>query len=307
MKMLKMLQAAALATAICSGCDYRERQARENDRDNSVFRAAMADYQAGRLDAAASGFEKVIESTPLNATARFQLASLQHDHQRKYLEAIANYRIYAEIAPKSDKSQVALERAKLCEEQYKAKVEQDIRNSENAGLVSELNELKKQLGEMQATEKELRATIAAKEKAIADISAENTRVRRFVGSIGDGESTEKPVVVADVKKLLDEEEDDEDRIRFSADVAQLLRDEVVESLEPPMPVSEKKPPKPVVEKEWTAPETYVVKEGDTLYKLAKEFYGDTGAWKLIRDANKATITTDGRIKAGQEIKLPKPW
>jgi nucleoid-associated protein YgaU len=307
MKMLKMLQAAALATAICSGCDYRERQARENDRDNSVFRAAMADYQAGRLDAAASGFEKVIESTPLNATARFQLASLQHDHQRKYLEAIANYRIYAEIAPKSDKSQVALERAKLCEEQYKAKVEQDIRNSENAGLVSELNELKKQLGEMQATEKELRATIAAKEKTIADISAENTRVRRFVGSIGDGESTEKPVVVADVKKLLDEEEDDEDRIRFSADVAQLLRDEVVESLEPPMPVLEKKPPKPVVEREWTAPETYVVKEGDTLYKLAKEFYGDTGAWKLIRDANKATVTTDGRIKAGQELKLPKPW
>lgn len=297
---------ALMAATICSGCDYAQRKARENDRDNATFRAAMADYQAGRLDAAVKGFEKVIEYSPLNATARFQLASLQHDYEHKYLEAIANYRIYAEIAPRSDKSQVALERARLCEDQYKAKVEQDIRNSENAGMVAELNQLKAKLAEMEEKEKELVNTIAQRDKTIGDLSNENTRVRRFVGSIGEGESTEKPVVVADVKKLLDEEEDDEDRIRFSADVAQLLRDEVTETVEPPMPVSDPKPPKAPEAPAPEIPETYVVKEGDTLYKIAKDFYGEIGAWKKIRDANKATITTDGRIKAGQEIKLPKP-
>ncbi len=52
------------------------------------------------------------------------------------------------------------------------------------------------------------------------------------------------------------------------------------------------------------PESYVVQDGDTLYKIALRFYGKTSAWKLIRDANKATISTDGRIQSGQKIVLP---
>lgn len=50
--------------------------------------------------------------------------------------------------------------------------------------------------------------------------------------------------------------------------------------------------------------TYVVEEGDTLYKIARKFYGKDSMWKKIRDANKATITTDGRVMAGQTIILP---
>ena len=306
--MKQTLKTAAILAilATLSGCDrLNSRKARESDRDNATFRAAMADYQAGRLDAAIEGFEKVIESSPMNVTARFQLASLQHDHQHNYLEAIANYRIYAEMAPKSDKQTVAIERAKLCEDQYKAKVEQDIRNSENAGMVAELKQLKERIAEMEEQEKEYQKLLAGKDREIADLQKQNTRVRRFVGSIGDGESTERPVVVADVKKLLDEEEDDEDRIRFSADVAQLLRDEPEESMETPLPVSEKKEPKPPKPEEPVMPDTYTVQEGDTLYKIAKDHYGTVSAWKDIRDANKDKITTDGRIKAGQTITLPK--
>jgi len=52
------------------------------------------------------------------------------------------------------------------------------------------------------------------------------------------------------------------------------------------------------------PATYVVEEGDTLYKLALRFYGRRSAWQKIRDANKATVTTDGRIQAGQTLVLP---
>lgn len=52
------------------------------------------------------------------------------------------------------------------------------------------------------------------------------------------------------------------------------------------------------------PESYVVQEGDSLYKIARRFYGKEAEWKKIRDANKATISTDGRVKAGQTIVLP---
>ena len=53
------------------------------------------------------------------------------------------------------------------------------------------------------------------------------------------------------------------------------------------------------------PDTYVVQEGDTLYKIALRFYGRTSAWKMIREANKESITTDGRVRTGQTLKLPK--
>ena len=52
------------------------------------------------------------------------------------------------------------------------------------------------------------------------------------------------------------------------------------------------------------PESYVVQDGDSLYKIARRFYGKESEWKKIRDANKATISTDGRVKAGQTIILP---
>jgi nucleoid-associated protein YgaU len=53
------------------------------------------------------------------------------------------------------------------------------------------------------------------------------------------------------------------------------------------------------------PDSYVVQEGDTLYKIALRFYGRTSAWKMIREANKESITTDGRVRTGQTLKLPK--
>ena len=52
------------------------------------------------------------------------------------------------------------------------------------------------------------------------------------------------------------------------------------------------------------PPVYVVQEGDTLYKIALRFYGRKSAWRMIREANKVTIPPDGRVKAGQSIKLP---
>ena len=50
--------------------------------------------------------------------------------------------------------------------------------------------------------------------------------------------------------------------------------------------------------------TYVVQPGDTLFRVAEKFYGDSTRWKIIRDANRARIDPDGRIRAGQMIVVP---
>jgi len=50
--------------------------------------------------------------------------------------------------------------------------------------------------------------------------------------------------------------------------------------------------------------TYVVQPGDTLFRVAEKFYGDSTHWKKIRDANRTRIDPDGRIRAGQIIVVP---
>lgn len=50
--------------------------------------------------------------------------------------------------------------------------------------------------------------------------------------------------------------------------------------------------------------TYVVQPGDTLFRVAEKYYGDSTQWKKIRDANRARIDPDGRIRAGQIIVVP---
>ena len=52
------------------------------------------------------------------------------------------------------------------------------------------------------------------------------------------------------------------------------------------------------------PRTYVVQPGDSLFRVAEKFYGDSTKWKKIRDANRTRIDPDGRIRAGQIIIVP---
>jgi len=52
----------------------------------------------------------------------------------------------------------------------------------------------------------------------------------------------------------------------------------------------------------TAPASREVQRGDSLYKIAKEVYGDANMWPLIAAAN--GIATPDLIRAGQELTLP---
>lgn len=51
-------------------------------------------------------------------------------------------------------------------------------------------------------------------------------------------------------------------------------------------------------------QTYVVKSGDSLSKIAKHFYGDASKWHAIHAANKAAIPNPDLIQVGQELTIP---
>ena len=53
-----------------------------------------------------------------------------------------------------------------------------------------------------------------------------------------------------------------------------------------------------------AEETYTVKAGDTLSKIAKQFLGDANAYPAIFDANRDQLSDPDKIKPGQVLKIP---
>ena len=58
----------------------------------------------------------------------------------------------------------------------------------------------------------------------------------------------------------------------------------------------------------TAPiggQTYTVKKGDSLSKIAKQFYGDANKWKKIHAANADRIPNPDLIHPGLQLTIPE--
>jgi len=53
-----------------------------------------------------------------------------------------------------------------------------------------------------------------------------------------------------------------------------------------------------------AVKTYTVQPGDSLSKIAKQFYGNANAYMKIFDANKDQLTDPNKIQIGQVLKIP---
>jgi nucleoid-associated protein YgaU len=65
----------------------------------------------------------------------------------------------------------------------------------------------------------------------------------------------------------------------------------------PAPGAPEQPPHPVSQ-------TYTVKPGDTLSKIAKELLGNANAYQAIFDANRDQLNDPNRIQPGQVLKIP---
>ena len=306
---------AILSLASLTAC---ERGGRFNDdRAGATYRAAMADYQAGRLKEAIEGFRRVCAENPANASARFQLACLLQDSAHDYLNAYGAYQEYLLQRPESDKATLAKTRRDVCEREL-AKVLAEKNAPESVREAARVEqELRASLTRAEAEIEELKAALRDEREKGASIASEYERLKKFVRDEAPAEGQAQAPEEGELDRLralLDEDREASSPTRESLDdVKRLMAEDAAHGAPPltsarPSPVKE--PPEkraaPADETPVDAfPKTYVVQDGDTLYKIAIRFYGRASLWSRIRDANRATISTDGRLKTGQKIVLPK--
>ena len=316
---------AALGLSLLAACDGSGLQGRfRNEQEDSTYRSALADYRAGRLDAAAAGFEKAIRKNPANASARFQYACLMQDMKKDWLEAFCAYREFLAQRPDSDKARIARDRMAVCERELAAELAAKHRLAGNEAFTKEISALRQDL-------KAAEARAVASEKAFEEEHAryqalEDEHGRLLAAVKGTGAEESATPAHVELKDLLEEDaEDDSPRQSTFADAKALKDEEGDETAESGPSIlpeqtaydrERRDAAKAEADRASAArakknadaaarrPKTYVVQEGDTLYKIALRFYGRVAAWRRIRDANKAIISNDGRVKAGQEISLP---
>ena len=316
---------ALLALAGLAACDSRTASEFKQERASRQYQAAMDDYTAGRLEAAVKGFEKVLRADPANTSARFQLACLQQDSRHDNLGAFCNYREYLQQAPDSDKAKMAKERLAICERALAEELAKKMNLIGDSAIAEEIEHSRNELAAMKKKNDELLAKLKDSAGAVSELKGENERLRKLLASLAgeSGGTPEKADIVSSVKDLLDDEPaaptvtalDEAKSLNALAEAddgdvgtaSSLLPTQAADAKEKKK-ASEDAAKKAKAEREAkkdAIPDTYVVQEGDTLYKIALRFYGRTSAWKMIREANKETITTDGRVRTGQTLKLPK--
>lgn len=307
MKSNSALFAFSLLLFTFLGCDYVDSRVIDRERADSIYRAAMADYAAGRIDKAVAGLERVVAATPSNSSARFQLACLMQDTKKDYLSAICHYREFLLLDRSGDKVALANDRIVQCERLLGPELVQRYDEGGNATLKDANDLLNERIASLEKTNADLEKRLEKAMVRARESAEEVERLRKMLrGDIV--EDATKPQINTEEALLDDESDGKEDRIRFSKDVQNLIVEEEKEKATTPFAVAEKKPepPKKAVEEpaHEERPAEYVVQEGDTLYKLAVRFYGNRSAWNRIREANKTVISTDGRIKVGQKLVLP---
>jgi LysM repeat protein len=321
-KTLKMVLALTILTGL-TACDSRTAGNFKEERSVRQYQAAMNDLSAGRIDAAVAGLEKVIRENPGNASARFQLACLLQDSRHDNLGAICNFREYLLLAPTSDKASMARERISICERRLADELLKRLNLSGNREIAEESERLRKDLAASESERERLSAELTKAQTELTAQRRENERLRRMMASLeNDGEEAAlqaKPVSVVD---LLDNEGADGQNAELAEarklDAEAEAEDESVQTASLLLPTqapdakekketaqAERKAIRDAAAKKAEHPDTYVVQEGDTLYMIANRFYGRTSAWKAIREANKEIIGMDGRVRAGQTIKLPR--
>ena len=70
------------------------------------------------------------------------------------------------------------------------------------------------------------------------------------------------------------------------------------------PVEKKQDVKPPAQTPLAQSRSYTIKSGDSLSKIAKQFYGDASAWNKIYRANQDLIKDPDKIFPGQKIIIP---
>ena len=315
---LRALTALLVLSLLVVGCDRGgvfEQERRE--RAEALFAEALSAEAQGNIGAAEALYEQLLQKDASMALAHLNLAMLQHDARKEYIEAIHHYRMYLALQPKSEKAGMVRERMAAARTLLASQLAAEMVATESRAIAAERDDLRAKVLAAERAQGELQKQLDARDKELDVLKRQVARLNTVVDAMKQTEeATAKSHAAelaaarqaADEAKAKVEEEKAEDEIAaIRADALRMLMEEdggikaANEATRKAVATAEVSTP---VAATPTSGKRYLVRPGDTFSKLSREAYGNAAGWSRIRDANRSTTNPDGRLRAGETILIP---
>ncbi len=281
------------AVLLLAGCGEGDRSSYATEADEPGYRQGQSLLKSGRRQEALSSFLKVIDKRGDDAPeSHLEAGLLYYAHINDPIAAIYHFRKYLALRPNSPQAPLVKQRIDAAIREFARTLPaQPLENTvQRVDLIAELDKLK--------LENEML------KQQVADLKAgrEPAEDATGAGPAGPTASVATPPAAAPAGNF-----------SFNLDSMPVVRTRplVTEPAGKGKTPAKRTPavqaPAPAETKPAPAKgggRTHVVKQGDTLSKLAQQYYGNRAKWRDIFNANRKTMRNEGDLHVGMELVIP---
>lgn len=278
--LLPVLASALLLGTV--GCGDNDRLSYANELDEPNYREGQSLLKSGRRQEALSAFLKVIDKRDDAAESHLEVGLLYVQHINDPLSAIYHFRKYLALRPNSPQAPLVRQRI-------------------NAAILEFARTLPAQPLEGQSQRVDL---VAALDK----LKQENEALKQQLADAKAARGVANPVAAGET--LVVSTTTPSNAVNFTLEAVPTVRTRPApgtptRSASAPTVTtpSTARPatPSPNIA---TGPRKHIVRPGDTLSKLAQQYYNNRAKWRDIYAANRNVMKSESDMKVGTELKIP---
>ena len=316
---LRAILLLMMGAALMAGCNRDSVSDQERrERNDALFAEALAAEEQGNISAAEALYEQLLQRDASVALAHLNLAMLQHDSRKEYIEAIHHYRMYLALQPKSEKTALVQERLEAARTLLASQLAAERIAIESRAVAAERDDLRVKLAEANKRTDAANKALDGRDEEIAELKRQVARLTALVNTLKSSEAETAKAHAAELaaarkaaeeaKKAAEAEPSVDDEIAaVRADALRMIAEEdggIQAQNKATREAIANLAGEETIATTPTAGKRYLVRPGDTFSKLSREAYGNAAGWTRIRDANRSTTNPDGRLRAGETILIP---
>lgn len=318
---LRAILLLMLGAAVMAGCDRNQVAEQERrERADALFAEALAAEEQGNISAAEALYEQLLQRDASLALAHLNLAMLQHDSRKEYIEAIHHYRMYLALQPKSEKAPLIQERLAAARTLLAAQLAAERIAIESRAVAAERDELRTKLSAADKRVAEANKALDARTKEMEELKRQVARLTTLVETLKSSEEEAAKAHAAELaaarkaaeeaKQAVEAESEptvDDEIAAVRADALRMINEAdggIQSQNDATRAAIAELEGEEAIAATPTPGKLYLVRPGDTLSKLSREAYGNAAGWTRIRDANRSTTNPDGRLRAGETVIIP---
>jgi len=270
---------------LLGGCGDSDRFTYANETDEPNYREGQSLLKSGRRQEALTAFLKVIDRRRDDAPeSHLEVGLLYVQHINDPLSAIYHFRKYLAQRPNSPQAPLVRQRIDAAIREFARTIPaQPLENqAQRVDLVAALDKLKQENDTLK--------------QQLADARA----ARNIPVPITESSAPVSAPTVAT---------NSNNTISFSVETVPTVRTRsappAARASPPPPTVTTTRPsPSPASPPATPAARKHVIRPGDTLSKLALQYYNNRAKWRDIYAANKGVMKNESDLKVGMELKIP---